>query len=347
MASEDEVSKPAPTTSSFEPGTGHLHLSAGPRARLSTLIASYPSKLLAPKPLPSQPSNVALVYTLAYGGGLVAGDCVQLRVLVDAGCTLVLLTQGSTKIYKQRAGLRPKSHGMSPALVKAITEGQPSPIVRQSMHVSVGEGGSLLLLPDALSPFKGSRYAQAQRVELAPGAGVVLLDWVNSGRGERTQKTAPRPWGEKQHINGEEEPVRETEVWTMGYYSSTNEIVVGDKVVARERMVLDNDKGKYMDGLSPTAQRLRPYHVYATVMIYGAPFVALRKHFAELVDQTSQFQLPLPPGLLWSYSATSEEGGILRVAGVEVEDVRVWLREAFALGGLSTLVGPGLWPRCI
>lgn len=364
-----------------EPGTGHLHLSAGPRARPSTLLGSYPLKLLAPNPLPSQPAHVALVYTLAYGGGLVAGDCVQLRVIIDPGCTLVLLTQGSTKIYKQRAGLRPKSHGMSPALAKAISEGQESPTVRQRMHITVGKAGCLLLLPDSLSPFRGSRYAQAQRVVLEEGAGVVLLDWVNSGRGERSTKPPPRPWEERHgrkmkgqsDINGTmggrgrgadgEDSVsvpnglqelakanptadRDTEVWAMGYYSSTNEVLIHDKVVARERMVLDNGDLDSKDW-SPTALRLAPYHVYATVMIYGPPFQALREHFARMVDGTSQFQLPLPPKLLWSYSATSEDGGVVRVAAVEVEDVRDWLRAALETGGLADHVGSGLWPRCI
>lgn len=371
-----------PLTSSFEPGTGHLHLSAGPRASPSTLLGSYPLKLLAPNPLPSQPSHVALVYTLAYGGGLVAGDCVQLRVVIDPGCTLVLLTQGSTKVYKQRPGLRPKSHGMSPALKRSIINGQSTPTVRQRMHVSVEKGGSLLLLPDSLSPFRGSRYAQAQRVELAEGAGAVILDWVNSGRGERVTRAAPRPWNERakaspveqqdhsksnchsvgndkksdkttpnetaasQNLDSSAGETRDTEVWAMEYYSSTNEILVGGKVVARERMVLDNGHLN-STGWSATAMKLAPYHVYATVMIHGAPFQSLRTYLETLVDQTSQFQLPLPPGLLWSYSPTAEDGGLLRVAGVEVEDVRKWLREVFEHGGLADMVGPGLWPRCI
>lgn len=73
------------------PGTGRIttHL-AGSEAVLSELSSSYPLKLLSPKL--SRP-NVAIVYVLTYGGGLVAGDRVSLDVDVREGAVLVLLTQ--------------------------------------------------------------------------------------------------------------------------------------------------------------------------------------------------------------------------------------------------------------
>lgn len=38
------------------------------------------------------------VYAVTYGGGLVAGDIVQMKVEVGGGCTTVLTTQSSTKV---------------------------------------------------------------------------------------------------------------------------------------------------------------------------------------------------------------------------------------------------------
>lgn len=64
--------------------------SDGREATLSELSYSYPLKLLSPHL--SQP-NVAVVYVLTYGGGLVASDCVDLDVSVNDGASLVLLTQ--------------------------------------------------------------------------------------------------------------------------------------------------------------------------------------------------------------------------------------------------------------
>lgn len=74
-----------------KPGAGRIavHLD-GSEAVLSELSSSYPLKLLSPK-LP--PHNVAVVYALTYGGGLVAGDQVKLEVEVRDGAALVLLTQ--------------------------------------------------------------------------------------------------------------------------------------------------------------------------------------------------------------------------------------------------------------
>ncbi|KAL1412877.1 hypothetical protein Q8F55_000626 [Vanrija albida] len=341
----------AASASAPAPGAGQLHLTHAPRAHFSTLRAAYPLKLLTPNPLPSQPQSVRLAYSLAYGGGLVAGDSVALGIDIDAGCGLVLLTQGSTKVFKHRAGLRPKSHLLAHAGPGA------APTTRQRMHVALGPGAFLLLLPDSVSPFRASSYAQAQRVTL-PACGTasaLILDWVNSGRGARPPATvhAGPPGGVRDRQRRGEEPKPSSpddEVWAMAYYSSTNEVVLAGEVVARERMVLDNrahDTGDTGAGLSPAAVRLAPYHVYATVLIEGPHLAPLRAHLDKVVDGTSQFQLPRPPGLLWSYSPLSDTGGILRVAGLEVEDVRDWLRAAFTAGGVHDLVGPALWPRCI
>lgn len=101
----------APTTASSsvssQAGHGRIHMSTSSTdsttsASLSTCQSTYPLKLLAPRPLPSQPSNLRIAYMLAYGGGLVSGDQVSLEVEVGEGGRLVLLTQGSTKVFKAR-----------------------------------------------------------------------------------------------------------------------------------------------------------------------------------------------------------------------------------------------------
>lgn len=54
------------------------------------LLATYPLKLLSPKPAQN---TVAIVYVLSYGGGLVNGDHVKLDIHVKDGCRLLLLSQ--------------------------------------------------------------------------------------------------------------------------------------------------------------------------------------------------------------------------------------------------------------
>lgn len=79
------------TVAAVEPGSGRIVVQLqGSEAILPELSSSYPLKLLSPR-LP--PHNIAVVYVLSYGGGLVAGDRVKLAVDVQDGAALVLLTQ--------------------------------------------------------------------------------------------------------------------------------------------------------------------------------------------------------------------------------------------------------------
>src|SRR5271169_5711077 len=119
-------------------GKGHIVLSPhgeGSQA-LSTLSFQYPLKLISPR-LPSQPCTS--VFMMSYGGGLVGGDQIELSVNIQSGCKLSLLTQGSTKVFKQR-----KSGDKIP------------PSTCQSLQVKIHDGGLLALLPDPIQPFADS-----------------------------------------------------------------------------------------------------------------------------------------------------------------------------------------------
>ncbi|WVQ73217.1 hypothetical protein IAR50_002783 [Cryptococcus sp. DSM 104548] len=322
--------EPAPSSLPLRlaPGEGTIHLSSShSHPRFSSLQAAYPLKLLCPTPLPSQPSNLATLYTLAYGGGLVAGDVVSLRSKIDEGCGLVMLTQGSTKVFKRRPGLRPLSH----AHITCSPASDPS-LTRQRTHVTLSPDSFVLLLPDSISPFRSSTYSQAQRFCLPPdgSASALILDWVNSGRGQRPD------WSDE-------------EIWSMDKYASTNEVMVGDKLVMRERMVLENPPATNSQELSHIAHQLAPYNIYATLLIIGPHFASLGKYIKSYGDRMRQFQLATPPGLVWSFSEVDEKlgAGVVRVAARETEDVRRWLRAVMAGGGVKDLVGDGLWPRII
>lgn len=148
---------------SCEDGRGHIVLSRfGDQQVLSTLSFQYPLKLISPR-LPRQPC--VPVFMMSYGGGLVGGDQINLSVKIERGCKLSLLTQGSTKIFKQRTLGETKS---------AVTS--------QKLQVKIDDGALLALLPDPIQPFGESWYNQYQSFELHPNANLILLDWVNSGR---------------------------------------------------------------------------------------------------------------------------------------------------------------------
>lgn len=81
------------------PGEGAVKLAlAGTQAVFETVAFSYPLKLIVPSRHFKDGLNA--LYMISYGGGLVAGDRVLMRVEVERGATLVLLTQGEWKAHE-------------------------------------------------------------------------------------------------------------------------------------------------------------------------------------------------------------------------------------------------------
>ncbi|KAK4057678.1 hypothetical protein OIO90_001326 [Microbotryomycetes sp. JL221] len=68
------------------------------KASFSDLEFSYPLKLIVPDRKFVVDKPLECVYVLSYGGGLVAGDRCRLDVKVDQGATLVMLTQGQSRL---------------------------------------------------------------------------------------------------------------------------------------------------------------------------------------------------------------------------------------------------------
>src|SRR6266516_526420 len=93
------MASPFPKTSSV-PGEGKIVVNLLPPKTLNLLALTYqyPLKLISPSPFTTE--NNILVFLLTYGGGLVAGDQVNLSIEVQSGAKLSLVTQGSTKIFK-------------------------------------------------------------------------------------------------------------------------------------------------------------------------------------------------------------------------------------------------------
>lgn len=168
------MNSPFPPSTST-PGLGKLtvHLLPNGHSHITNIEYQYPLKLITP-PRNYQQDRSALVFLLSYGGGLVAGDTVNLSIDVQAGSRLSVVTQGHTKIFK------------SP---------HPDTVTRQNLDVSIGDGAALCLLPDPVQPFADSVYEQAQVFRLAgEGASLCLLDWVTQGRGARGEDWSLVRW---------------------------------------------------------------------------------------------------------------------------------------------------------
>ncbi|KAJ9103975.1 hypothetical protein QFC21_002438 [Naganishia friedmannii] len=328
----------APSRSS--PGTGQLFLSSSSKtapAQFTHLSGTYPLKLLAPTPLPSQPSNFRVCYMLAYGGGLVAGDAISLH--------------GSTKVFKTRAGLRPplaRRDGGSDTKGAGATA--TSEMTRQRLLVHLEPGSLLLLLPDPIQPFKSSSYIQSQRFifpapsspdqhTASPPANALILDWYTSGRNNTQSSTS-----------------KYQEEWEFDVYSSMNEIVYASPTTALPSVQPPNEHPAHVSGNTihtsaspsvsppiipfmhekvtltntpptttttsshatnnstgtPLQTRMRPYQTYATLLIHGPLLAPLTTHLAALANsqRERQFQGNKPDTLVWSFStiAAPREG---------------------------------------
>ncbi|WP_223650493.1 urease accessory protein UreD [Hymenobacter psoromatis] len=125
----------------------------------SRLVASrslQPLKIINPK----SPGPACHAVLASYGGGLVAGDRIALRVRCEADSRLLLTTQANTRIFKSIDGSQ----------AEQLTEGH------------LAENALAVVLPDPLVPQAASRYRQAQHWHLAPTATLLLADWWHAGR---------------------------------------------------------------------------------------------------------------------------------------------------------------------
>jgi urease accessory protein len=107
-------------------------------------------------------------FSSSFGGGLLAGDEVQLKLSLAARTRCFLSTQAATKVYRNPSQ-RPCGH---------------------RLEASLGEGSLLVLAPDPVQMYAGSSYQQRQEFHLERRAGLVLVDWCSAGRIARGERWA-------------------------------------------------------------------------------------------------------------------------------------------------------------
>jgi urease accessory protein len=230
------------------PGHGTIHLALLPprTPRLRTFNYQYPLKLVSPAPIRNEKDTndlIHTVYLLTYGGGLVAGDAINLNIILDPSTKLILLTQGSTKLFK------------SPS---------PTVISRQHMTVNLAPQSALCYLPDPVQPFANSCFTQEQTYNISlkgasrsDCASLCVLDWVSNGR----------------PANGEN--------WSFHLYGSRNEVYINlpdgsKKLLLRDNMSLDE---QFTAGT--IARRMEGLAVYGTLILHGPLFIRLGNFFMK------------------------------------------------------------------
>lgn len=260
------------------------------------------------------------LYIVGYGGGLVSGDCVDLDIDVGERCTLLLLTQGSTKVFKMR-----RSASTSPHTDNTLT-------TRQTMRFLIQPSSTLLVLPSPVTCYQSARYLQVQRFDLrcARTSSLVLLDWITPGR---------------EYLS------RKDEKWAFESYRSRNEVRVQGKVVIRDVLLLEQEgqqRGVAADGQMPKrplSARTHPYSIYANLFLLGPTSQSLINALQEEFTCIQQRVARIVEPLIWSLSILNNDPtskiAVVRVAGMETDQVRSWFRQR--LSTLRSQVGDDLY----
>lgn len=212
--------------STAKAGHGSIELAVLPPHTpvLRNVSYQYPLKLIAPDPLPppesapvGSPDLIHTVFLLTYGGGIVAGDAIDLSVSLEAGTRLVLLTQGSTKIFKTA---------------------DPAVVSRQHMVVNIAAGAALIYLPDPVQPFAQTAFSQSQTYHVeSEQSSLCVCDWVTSGRSARGEN-----WNLYEYKS-------KNEVW-ISKASATRRLLLRDNMMLDKYGKTGMQLSQRMDGYS-------------------------------------------------------------------------------------------------
>jgi urease accessory protein len=176
------------------------------------------------------------------------------------------------------------------------------------LTADVSDGALLAVLPDPTVCFSGARYEQNTTLRLAPGAAAVLVDVLAAGRGARGER------------------------WAFHRYAAEMTLMLGDRAVLHEHMLLDPRHG-------PLAERLGRFDALGTLVIAGESLGAAR---ATLARELSAAPLQRRADLV---EQANDLGAalLIRFAAVSIEDAIRAVRARLAF--LPELLGDDPWAR--
>ncbi len=264
------------------PGSGRFTVerSRG-RSVVRRAYATSPLRLLTPR----NHGHAAWIYTSSYGGGLVDGDDIMVRASVGTGATAFLSTQSATKVYRSPRG------------------------TRVALDADVREDGLLVVAPDAVICFAGSRYRQTQRVSIAAGGGLVLLDCITSGRRESGER------------------------WVFEEYVSRTTIRVAGRLVVHDALALRAADGRLAD-------RFGRYDVLAVAVLIGR---GLEEEAGRLDARVRAEPVERGGDRLVACAPLGCGGCVVRIAGRTLEAVDGAVRDW--LDFVPRLLGDSPWAR--
>lgn len=116
------------------------------------------------------PSGDAIVQLVHVGPGLLAGDEIEIDVVVRGGASAILLPQSATKVHRMRAG----------------------EAARQTLHVRVEAGGRAEIHGGLVIPFPAAELHQRTSVDVADGGTFLGTERWATGRHGAAERSAFR-----------------------------------------------------------------------------------------------------------------------------------------------------------
>lgn len=164
----------------------------------------------------------------------------------------------------------------------------------------------LIFAPEPVQAFAESQYTQRQKFDLRSGAGLVLLDWFTSGRAARGER------------------------WAFARLESRNDIFLNGERVLVDSILLSS---------TTVRQYMGRFNCYAVLLLMGTPLKAAVDALVHAFVAS-----PIEKRGAHCFSASPIQDGILiRIAGIEVENVRRTVQEH--LGFAEELLGDNPWAR--
>jgi urease accessory protein len=132
----------------------------GDETRLGTCYQQIPVRVMPPFSFSNEPAS--LLYLINLTAGLMDGDSHLIEVSARTGTRAVVTGQSASRVHPAQASY-----------------------ATQQWNIDVEEEAILVLLPGPTIPYRGSRYYQRGRVNLAPTARLIWGDIWLSGRYDR------------------------------------------------------------------------------------------------------------------------------------------------------------------
>ncbi|XP_034683304.1 urease accessory protein D isoform X3 [Vitis riparia] len=275
----------------------------GGRSTVTRCFSKYPLKFIIPRKVGSSITDAVWIYSLTYGGGIVSGDSISCGFTIGDGCTTVLTTQASTKVYKSVG----------------------SKCSEQVLEARIGSNALLAVIPDPVTCFSTARYSQKQVFRVFSDSCLVIVDWITSGRHATGEKWDFELYKSSNHIFLDDQPLfLDTVLLEQGSVSSIAERMKDYQVIAM--LVLLGPTLKHIQNqVQEDVKRMMSEQL-------RFPSTATGRH------RSSDHRL-LKPTFIASCSPFGPKGiGIVvRIAAMTTESVYSFLRHQLA--GMEPLLG--------